>query len=56
MSKTKTVHHPHLPGVSYEVAEGSAADWKAAGWRYTEPTHKAVSEAPAHVEDAPVSE
>lgn len=35
--KTKTVYHPHLPGVSYDVPEGDASGWKEQGWRFTDP-------------------
>lgn len=55
MSKTKTVFHPHLHGVSYEVPEGDAKGWKEQGWRFTDPKLPA----PAPVEapgDGPVTE
>lgn len=36
-AKTKTVYHPHLPGVSYEVPEADSQGWKEQGWRLTDP-------------------
>ena len=35
--KTKTVFHPVLAGVKFEVPEGNASGWKDAGWRFTDP-------------------
>lgn len=37
MSKTKTVFHPAIAGVTREVE--NPEDWKAAGWRFTEPSN-----------------
>jgi hypothetical protein len=48
--KLKTVYHPHLPGVSYEVPEADAQGWKEQGWRFTEsatPVPVAPVEGPA---------
>ena len=36
MSKTKTVFHPTIAGVTREVENPD--EWKAAGWRFTEPS------------------
>lgn len=33
----RTVYHPTIPGLSYDVADAEAPTWKAAGWRYTAP-------------------
>jgi hypothetical protein len=35
MSKTRTVYHPSITGVTRDVEETDS--WKAAGWRLTDP-------------------
>lgn len=46
--KTRTVFHPALSGVSYEVPASDTSAWKDAGWRLTEPKDaKPAVEAPA---------
>lgn len=35
---TRTVYHPTIDDVSYEVLESDASSWKDAGWRLTEPS------------------
>jgi hypothetical protein len=54
-AKTKTVHHPTLSGVSYEVPEDAAKGWKEQGWRFTDPKLPTPPSAPEPAE-APVSE
>ena len=54
----KTVYHPTLAGVSYEVPESAAKGWKEQGWRFTEPGTPAPKPKPAPepVAEAPASE
>lgn len=54
----KTVYHPTIPGVSYEVPEGAAKGWKEQGWRFTEPGTAAPKPVPKPepAAEAPVSE
>ena len=45
MSKTRTVYHPSIAGVTREVEDADA--WKAAGWRLTDPAAKTTTTAKA---------
>lgn len=33
----KTVYHPTIPDLSYEVDESVVDEWKEAGWRLSKP-------------------
>lgn len=42
----RTVYHPTIAGISYEVDDAHVTAWKDAGWRLTPPAETAAT-APA---------